>query len=124
MASPASQRSTISSGHLAAPQSIPWPRFANAAIGAWLTLSAFLWLHTESSRTNTWVVGLFMVAAALWAASAPAVRWFNTVLAIWLALTTLAMADIRPGTFWNNLLVAVVAFALSLIPNPSERRAS
>lgn len=123
MTRPIPEPNPLSRGQFAGPRPIPWPRFLNAALGAWLSLSAFLWFHADSSRTNTWVVGLLMVGAGLWAASAPAVRWFNTVLAVWLALTTLAMVEIRPGTFWNNLVMAIAAFAVSLIPSPSERRA-
>jgi hypothetical protein len=99
----------------------PWPRYANALVGAWLLLSTFLWTHTPSARSNTWIVGLMMTIAALWAVSAPAVRWFNTALAVWLGLSTFAMPDIRPQTFYNNLLVAMVAFILSLMPSPEER---
>lgn len=100
----------------------PWPRYLNALVGLWLFLSTFLWAHTSSARSNTWIVGLMMAGAALWAASAPAVRWFNTALAVWLGLSTFAMSDIRPQTFYNNVIVAIVAFALSLMPNPEERR--
>src|SRR4051812_39923228 len=104
------------------PPAPSWARYLNALAGTWLLSSAFLWHHASSSKPNTWAVGLLMAIAALWAISAPAIRWFNTVLAVWLALSTLAMTDIRPLTFYNNLIVAVVAFALSLVPPAREHR--
>jgi hypothetical protein len=67
-----------------------------------------------------------MTAAALWAVRAPAVRWFNAALAVGLGLSTFAMSDIRSQTFYNNLIVAMVAFLtirlVSLMPNPEERQ--
>lgn len=100
----------------------PWARYLNALLGAWLFSSTYLWQHTANARSNTWIVGFLMAFTAVVALDTPAVRWFNTALAVWLALSTLAMSDIRPTTVWNNLIVAVVALVVSVIPNPGERR--
>lgn len=100
----------------------PWPRYLNALLGAWLFISTFLWHHTANAMSNTWIVGFMMAFTAVVALSTPAVRWFNTVLAVWLAFTTLAMSGIRPITGWNNMIVALVVFVLSVIPSPAERR--
>jgi hypothetical protein len=100
----------------------PWPTYLNGLLGAWLFTSTFLWQHTANAMSNTWIVGFLMAFTAVVAVNTPAARWFNTVLAVWLALSTLAMSDIRPVTSWNNMIVAVVAFALSVLPSPNERR--
>ncbi len=100
----------------------PWPTYLNGVLGAWLFTSTFVWQHNHNAMSNTWIVGFLMAFTAVVAANAPAVRWFNTVLAVWLALSTLAMSDIRPATYWNNMIVAVVAFVLSVLPSPNERR--
>jgi len=102
------------------PPAPPWPRYVNALVGLWLFVSTFLWRHTPSAQTNTWLIGLMMTAAALWAVSTPAIRWFNTALAVWLGLSTFAITDVTPLTYYNNFVVAIVAFVLSLIPSPAE----
>jgi len=104
------------------PPAPPWPRYINALVGTWLFASTFLWRHTPSAQTNTWLIGLMMATAALWAVRTPAIRWFNTALAVWLALSTFAISEARPLTYYHNFGVAIVAFVVSVIANPAERR--
>jgi hypothetical protein len=105
-----------------------WPRYLNAAIGAWLFLSAFVLAHSSASRANTAAVGVLIAASALLALRSWAVRIMNTVFAVWLAAFTLSLAEeaLPQGgvmTSWHDLVVAAVVFALSLVPNPEEPRA-
>jgi hypothetical protein len=93
-----------------------WPRIANIVLGVWLFASAFLWTHTDISRTNTWVVGLLAVGFAVWGMWFPAARFLNTALALWLAFSTIIFPTVT-ATVWNNVLVAVAMFFLSMIPN-------
>lgn len=93
-----------------------WSGWIPIALGAWLFISAFLWPHGTASATNTWIVGLLIVIASLVALSMPWLRWVDTALAIWLFLSTLAMADATRGTVWNNVIVAVLVFLVSLVP--------
>jgi len=108
--------------------SAAWPRYVNALIAAWLFISAFAWPHARDQFTNSWVVGVLMFIAALLALGAPMIRFANTILAIWLVISTLAMGVVHIGTLWNNVIVAVVAFIVSLIPSqtgaPTGRRPS
>jgi hypothetical protein len=46
----------------------------------------------------------------------PWMRWVDTALAVWLFLSTLAMPGVTRGTLWNNLIVAVLVFLVSLMP--------
>jgi hypothetical protein len=94
-----------------------WPRYLNAAVGAWLFISAFLWPHSSAELTNAWVVGALVFIAALLALGAPTVRYANTVLALWLFISTLALGG-STGTMWNHVIVAIVTFVVSLVPNP------
>jgi hypothetical protein len=41
----------------------------------------------------------------------------NTLAAIWLFLSTIAMKHINAGTVWCNVLVSIAVFFLSLVPN-------
>lgn len=94
-----------------------WPRWINLVLGVWLFISAFIWPHTESAQTNTWIVGVLIAAAAIWAMFTPQVRWLNTVLAIWLFVSTLVIPHVTTGTVWNNVIVAIVVFLVSLMPS-------
>ena len=93
-----------------------WPRSIPIALGAWLFVSAFLWPHTTGAAINSWIVGLLIVIASLVALRMPWLRWVDTALAVWLFLSTLAMPGATGGTLWNNLIVAMLVFLASLVP--------
>lgn len=101
-----------------------WPRWVNLVLGAWLFISAFIWPHTASSQANTWIVGALMAGAAIWAMFAPPVRWVNTVLAIWLFISTFFIPHVTTGTVWNNAIVAILVFLVSLVPSGVSRTSS
>lgn len=91
-------------------------RIANIILGVWLFISAFLWTHSQAQLTNTWIVGLAVIAVALIALAAPPVKYINTALAIWLFISVFALPAVTPGTQWNNALVAILVFLFSLVP--------
>jgi hypothetical protein len=90
-------------------------RGVNIALGLWLFLSAFVWPHTTAQMTNTWIVGLLVVAFAAISLRVPQARWVNTALAVWLFISVWALPTTVP-TFWNNLIIAVAVFIVSLVP--------
>ena len=92
-------------------------RFVNIVVGAWLFISAFIWQHSGSEFTNTWICGVLAVVFAVIAMAQPMARWLNTLLAIWLVIGTLAFHWVSSGTLWNNLICAAVIFIASLAPN-------
>jgi hypothetical protein len=94
-------------------------RSANFVLGIWLFISGFIWPHTPASQTNTCIVGLLIVAVAAIASTMPQARWCNTILAVWLFISTFAIRHVSTSTVWNNLIVAVLVFLLSLVPNRS-----
>jgi hypothetical protein len=89
----------------------------NVVLGGWLFVSAFLWAHSPAERANTWIVGALCVAFALAAVALPWARYLNSLLAIWLFVSTWAMPAERLGTLWNNALVAIAIFFVSLAAN-------
>ncbi len=95
-------------------------RTLNVILGIWLFISAFVWPHTSSQFANTWILGVLCVVFALIAMRSPPVRWLNTILAIWLFISAFALPHQLIGTVWNNALVAIAIFILSLIPNDLE----
>lgn len=92
-------------------------RFVNLVVGVWLFVSAFIWPHTYASRENTWIVGALCALFALIALKSPPVRWLNTVLSVWLFFSVFAVYHLSGGTFWNNLIAAIVMFIASLVPS-------
>lgn len=92
-------------------------RVVELALGVWLFLSAFVWPHSQAETINAWIVGalaiVFAVVALLGESRA---QYLNTALAIWLFLSAFVLPAIHTGTLWNNVLVAIVLFAVSLVP--------
>ena len=104
------------------------PRLINALLGLWLFVSAFLWPHTSTQRTNAWVVGMLVVSAAVVGVTGRIVgRLVNATLGAWLILSAILLPRTSPATFWNHLLVgAAVAFfaMLARLSDLRSRRAS
>lgn len=91
-------------------------RVANIIIGAWLFISAFIWPHSASQFTNTWLVGALCVLFAAIALRFPAFRWANAALAVWLFISVWTLPSIAEGTVWHNAIVAIVIFLVALVP--------
>jgi hypothetical protein len=89
----------------------------NVVLGSWLFVSAFLWAHSPAQQANTWVSGALCAAFALTAIALPWARYLNSVLAIWIFVSTWAMPVDRLGTLWHNALVAIAIFVVSLTPS-------
>ncbi len=91
-------------------------RTLNLILGAWLFASAFLWTHTSADRVNDWTVGLAFVIFAVIAMTSPAARWVNTILAAWLFVSAFALPHVHQGTRWNEVIVALFVFFISIVP--------
>lgn len=91
-------------------------RGMNLMLGFWLIISAFVWEHTGPERANSWVVGALVIAIALVASSVSAARWVNTGLAVWLFASVWLLPHDNVATAWNNALVAIAVFVISLVP--------
>ncbi len=95
-------------------------RWINVVLGVWLFISAFIWEHTTAERTNTWILGVLCVVFALVAMGQATARYLNTILAIWLFISVWALPHDNVGTQWNNALVAIAIFIVSLVSSPRE----
>jgi hypothetical protein len=92
-------------------------RWLRLLLGCWLFLSAFLWHHGSAQFANTWIVGVVMVALSVLALLGQRwARYLNAIAAVWLFFATLLLPDIRLGTLWNNCLVAMAVFVISMLP--------
>lgn len=101
----------------------PNARVVNLVLGVWLFISAFAWPHASAQSTNTWLMGVLCVIFAVGAMIVPWMRYLNTVLAIWLFISAWALPAGTPGTTWNNVLVSIAIFVVSLIPTEPTRTA-
>lgn len=93
-----------------------WPRLINIALGVWLFISAFVWPHTASAMTNTWILGVIITLVAVTSLFVPAARWVNVGAAIWLFFSTFAIHHVAAATVWNNVIVAILVFIFALTP--------
>jgi len=94
-------------------------RYLNIIVGIWLFISAFVWRHSAAQFTNTWIMGIIVVAIAAIALAWPAIRYLNTLAGAWLIISAFALPAIMAGTRWNNFIVGVVVVVLSLAGAPA-----
>jgi hypothetical protein len=94
----------------------PSARIANIILGVWLFISAFIWPHSPEQYSNTWILGALCVIFAVVAIAVPWFRYLNTALAVWLFISAFALPTVSVGTVWNNALVAIAIFIVSLLP--------
>lgn len=94
----------------------PWPRYVTVCTGAWLFLSALCWTHMAGQLANALIVGALMMIAAIMAIGTPKLRFVNTALSVWLFVSVVFLPSYA-YTEWNNVIVALVACAFSLVPS-------
>lgn len=91
-------------------------RTVNVILGVWLFISAFLWRHSAVQMNNTWIMGVLCVVFALIAMRVEGARYLNTALSVWLFISAFVLPEVSRATVWNNALVAIAIFIVSLIP--------
>lgn len=92
-------------------------------LGVWLFISAFVWPHSSASQLNSWIVGALIAILAAWGAFVPRVRVVNSLLALWLFFSSIAITHVTGGSLWNNLIIAIIVFFVSLVPTGPAIRA-
>jgi len=97
-------------------------RGINILAGIWLFISAFVLPHETAQFVNTWIVGVVVVLLAIVALRWAGVRWLNTALAVWLFISAFALPHVSNVPVWNNAIVAIIVFAISLIPSGETSR--
>jgi hypothetical protein len=97
-----------------------WKRVAIIFIATWVLFSGYAWPHSRANLVNNWFVGLGLVVfAVLWMWYAWA-RYFTLGLAVWLFLFSVVVHRTSPVTYWNDAMVALVVFVLSLVSGPKH----
>ncbi len=95
-------------------------RWLVVVLGAWLIASPFVWKHSSSAAFNTWGCGMLVALFAVLVFYMPRTRFLNAGLAVWLAFSAVTLEHRTELTFWNNTLVAIAVFALSLLSGKRE----
>jgi uncharacterized membrane protein YhhN len=96
-------------------------RIVNVLIGIWLLATIFMWPHTPVQKTVTVVVAILTVVLAILATFTPVARSLNACVAILLfVLSTMALPSLGLATIWNNTIVAIAIFVVSLVDNGAE----
>ena len=91
----------------------------NMAIAGWLLFSAFALPHSPDSAALTGLLAVLIGTFALASPGLRGLRFVNVALAFVLGWASLLMPDVGWLARGNNMLVAAVVFALSLIPGRS-----
>lgn len=96
-------------------------RYVNVVLGVWLFASAFLWRHSPLQFTNTWAMGMLTAVTAALAMGMPTVRFANTVIAVWLVISSFALPRLSNVTAWHNALIGGLIGLVSLIESGRVR---
>jgi hypothetical protein len=89
------------------------------ALAGWLLFSSFAFPYGENGMAFTALLAVLIGTIGLAAPGLPGLRFGNTLLAMVLAATALRIADMEWLARLNSLAVALVVFALSVIPGRS-----
>jgi len=90
-------------------------RYANIILGLWLFLTAFAWRHAPAAWANTWIVGLLVVAVAIWGLTYRGLWRVNALLGLWLIVAAFVFPHLLTASRWNNAVVGFLVMIVSLI---------
>jgi hypothetical protein len=91
-------------------------RTLNLILALWLFFSAFAFPRSAASFTNAWLIGLLAAVFALAGMRSPGARFANTTLSAWLLVSAFVLTRGGTAARWNDLVVAIVMLAVSLVP--------
>jgi len=92
-----------------------WKRTVIVMASAWVLFSGYLWPHTRANLINNWIVGIGLAVFGTVAYGRSWARYVTAALAIWFFAFTALTDRADPRTFWNNAMVAVLVFILSML---------
>jgi hypothetical protein len=92
-----------------------WKRTVMVMASAWVLFSGYLWPHTRANLINNWIVGLGLAVFGTVAYGRSWARYVTAALAIWFFAFAALTDRADPRTFWNNAMVAVLVFILSML---------
>jgi uncharacterized membrane protein YccC len=99
-----------------------WSRISVVVLSGWVLFSGDAWPHSSANRINNAVVGAGLLFFGTLAMRQEWARYVTLALGLWLFAFTVMVSRANPITFWNDAMVAVAVFILSLMGGEGERR--
>jgi hypothetical protein len=92
-------------------------RVLNVIFGGFLMLSSILWPHTRAQFWNALGSGALIIGIAMAAGDrARGARYGNTIVGLWLVVSTLVLPTASRPTLWVHFVIGGLVFVLSLVP--------
>ncbi|MBL8956899.1 MAG: hypothetical protein JNK82_39360 [Myxococcaceae bacterium] len=95
-------------------------RATSALLGTWLVFSSFVFNDPLKFQLSGWGAGIAIAVLAINSFWFPAVRFVNTLIALWVAASYFVMDGPRGPGMVNTLIVGFFVFFVSLIPNATR----
>jgi len=98
-----------------------WKRVAVVVLSVWVLFSGVAWAHNRPNQINSAAVGaglLFFGALSMrqeWA------RYVTLALGLWLFAFTAFISGDNAVTFWNDAMIGLAVFILSLVGGERHR---
>lgn len=97
-----------------------WKRVAVVVLSVWVLFSGNAWAHSPANRLNNTIVGAGLFFFGVVALRREWARYVTLALGVWLFAFTVLCSGISQITYWNDAMVALAVFVLSLLGG--ERR--
>ena len=98
-----------------------WKRVAVVVLSAWVLFSGSAWQHSRAGQLNNAIVGAGLLYFGALSIRHEWARYVTLALGLWLFAFTAVVSRENPITFWNDAMVAVVIFVLSLVGGERRR---
>lgn len=100
-----------------------WARGINLFLGVWIFWSAFVFRHTPESAISTWATGVVIASFAIFAMFDSRGRFGSLVASAWLLASAFVLPHASSFARWHNAILAVIVFAVALVPGARTVRA-
>jgi hypothetical protein len=98
-----------------------WKRVTVVVLSGWVLFSAIIWPSSLPNQVNNTVVGAGLLVFGTLSFMYEWARNVTLALAIWLFAFAALFGRVNPAMFWNDAMVAVVVFVLSLVGGENRR---
>jgi hypothetical protein len=98
-----------------------WKRIAVVVLGVWVMFSTNAWALTRPSQINNAIVGAGLFFFGVISIGHEWARYVTLALGIWLFAFAAFVSRGSAVTFWNDAMVALAVFILSLVGGTRRR---
>jgi len=98
-----------------------WKRVAIVMLSVWVLFSGNMWPHTRANQINNAAVGAALFHFGVISINHEWARWVTLALGLWLFAFTIFISGGNAVTYWNNAMIALAVFILSLVGGTRKR---